>query len=523
MKYSNKLLQSNYIGFLDLIICLPFVLVPLFIDLPYRVNIYLTWEGAYRLYTGQIPFADFYLPMGFGFWLIPASFFKIFGPELSTLVKAQIFINFLSLICLRGILYKIKLKPFLISLSLLIFCLTYIIYNFWPWYNHSVVVFELIGLYLLTWYLIDYQKSKSIFLVILSALFMLLAFFTKQDAGAIGLMIGLVLLIYHGYMQKRFKPTIIYMVSFFLAGLITITPFLNYDLLYWFNLGQPPHNSRLEIVALIDVFFSGNAIWEKVYLATILLLFISSKKESLLELISEKHFAILFILASGLICQALITRVTSPLPTDHMTYFHAFAITFIFFSLKKTYSATENWKPALMMAIVITLVFSDGYWNYLKGVMGVNISKEDSSIPRRKEPWTKTEIAGFQNMLLPSETVHGMEKILDMKVTDKQNLKVLNMTELTPLALELNYIPPTNQPLWYHLNVGMFQKEVEIFCERIKNDEYDLVLFQDIPGLIDFFPFQVRDTLKTHYDFRYKFLAPRKKENSFIEVYTRKR
>ena len=70
--------------------------VPLFMTFPYRVNIFLSWEGAYRLSQGQVPFRDFGMPMGYMYWVIPALFFKVFGTQMITLVKAQVFINILS-------------------------------------------------------------------------------------------------------------------------------------------------------------------------------------------------------------------------------------------------------------------------------------------------------------------------------------------------------------------------------------------------------------------------------------------
>ena len=66
-----------------------FAVIPLLVNLPYRINIFLSWEGAYRLYLGQVPFKDFTLPLGYAFWLVPALFFTLFGPSLHTLVIAS--------------------------------------------------------------------------------------------------------------------------------------------------------------------------------------------------------------------------------------------------------------------------------------------------------------------------------------------------------------------------------------------------------------------------------------------------
>jgi len=127
----------------DILIIIAFALVPLFSTFPYRVNIFLSWEGAYRISQGQTPFQDFGLPMGYMFWVVPAFFFKIFGPSLVTLVKAQVFINILSGLAFRSMLKSLQVQPGLRLAGVLLFCLSFSFFNFWPWYNHTVIVYEL--------------------------------------------------------------------------------------------------------------------------------------------------------------------------------------------------------------------------------------------------------------------------------------------------------------------------------------------------------------------------------------------
>src|ERR1700755_164290 len=91
----------------EVVIILVLALVPLLIHLPYRVNIFLSWEGAYRISQGQLPFRDFGAPLGGMYWVIPALFFKLFGTGLFTLVIAQVFINMLSGLAFRSILKSV--------------------------------------------------------------------------------------------------------------------------------------------------------------------------------------------------------------------------------------------------------------------------------------------------------------------------------------------------------------------------------------------------------------------------------
>ena len=104
-------------------------------------------------------------------------------------------------------------------------------------------------------------------------------------------------------------------------------------------------------------------------------------------------------------------------------------------------------------------------------------------------------------------------------------LRLLNMTELTPLAAELPYALETGPdvPLWYHLGVAMFNRDAARYEARIRNREYDYVLFEYIPSLNNFYPFRVRDTLLKYYPKVDSFYAPRRGPETIgtIEVYRR--
>lgn len=499
----------------DLLIVIPFLILPLFLKLPYRVNIFLTWEGAYRLYLGQTPFVDFGLPLGYGFWIIPTVFFKIFGPTFFSLVKAQVFINFISIISLRGILYNLKVKPIAITLSILIFCLTYVIYNFWPWYNHSVVVFELAAIFFLTSYDQQKSKAKNIILLALAGFFTFFSFFTKQDVGGICFAICSFLLIYIFILEKKVYPLIVYLISFFLVAIIFIAPFINYDFFYWFNYGQAPHNSRISIALLADIFFI-EALIEKIYL---LLLFggIVLTVPSWRDFFTDKNIFFITTLSLGFILQSLVTRATSPLPTDHMNYYHTFGFIGIAYFL-----SWEKWSRQFSSIFTITILimvcYSEGYWKYVSGIISKKEAAMENKITTR---WTESNLPTMKRILLPEPTNEGINKLLALPLMKEKGLKVLNMTELTSLAQEIGYTPLTNQPLWYHLNIGMFKKQVDEINERIKNQYYDVVLFEDIPSLNNFNPYEVLAALKENYFYYDKFLAPRKLEDSTIDIFIR--
>lgn len=506
--------SSRKLLIVDFLLAVPFLILPLLISLPYRVNIFLSWEGAYRLYLGQIPFEDFGLPMGFGYWLLPTLFFKIFGPTFLSLIKAQAFINMISLVSLRGILYNLKVKPFAVTLALFVFSLTYVLYNFWPWYNHSVVVFEMVAFYFITAYNPDKRKQRNLLTLFLAGFFTFLSFFTKQDAGALCFLICLFLMVYYAILDKKISPPLFYLFSFVVVGALFIAPFINSGFTYWFNLGQEPHNSRICISTLFDILFSQSLL-EKIYLLLIiggLFLTFGSWKEFL----QNRIVFTCSIISIAMILQSMVTRATSPLPTDHMNYYHTFAFVGIAPLLP-----WEKWNKTIfspvLIIILLGLLFSDGYWKYVSGFLS-KPSKETLTI-QNTNPWIRSKQHTMRNVTMPADTQQGIDRLLALPFLKKKNLQVLNMSELTSLAKEIGYLPPINQPLWYHLNIGMFQREVDEFKVMVKNKNYDVVIFERIPSLTEFYPSEVWQELKTNYIQIDTFLAPRKLEDSYIDVF----
>jgi len=191
----------------EILVIIIIACIPLFASFPYRLNIFLSWEGAYRLYLGQVPYRDFGMPVGYMYWVIPAIFFKIFGPQMITLVKAQVFINILGGLAFRSIMKSVGLEIILRFTSVLLFTFSYSFLNFWPWYNHTVFVYELIALAFLFRFLMAKVPDKwGYTYLILSGVFVFFSFFTKQDGGALALLLCLALLLYNAWISKKWLP-----------------------------------------------------------------------------------------------------------------------------------------------------------------------------------------------------------------------------------------------------------------------------------------------------------------------------
>jgi hypothetical protein len=516
--------------------------VPLFITFPFRVNIYLSWDGAYRLSKGQIPFKDFGMPLGYMYWVIPAIFFKIFGPQLITLVKAQVLINILSGMAFRSIFKSLAINSGVRFLAVLLYCISFSFFNFWPWYNHTVIVYEMISIAFLMKYL--FSENKKWIWISLSALFVFFSFFTKQDGGALTFMICLALLIYYSTYEKKWSALIVFLLTTIIVAFAMIAPLMRFKFGYWFNFGQAPHTSRVSIFDIVDEFLYSSQ-WIKFYLLVIAVILFASYK-SLKQFVSDKKNFIFFLLTAWILVEAAVLQVTSYTPPDSNIFFHSFAFAFICSAFVKYFNLNlYKLKSLFIICFLLILWWSGVFWKYIQNTVQsafMNFNKQEHSTenivnrhtyilypPSDEIPmneWTFSELKSFRKILMPKKTVDGINRLLKMPIVkNNKNLHVLNMTELTPLAVEMPYHLETGSgiPLWYHLGVGMFNKEAEMYEEKIVNNQYDLILFEYIPSVNNFYPFRVRDILLHQYNKIDSFPAPRRGfTQGIIEVFVKK-
>lgn len=519
-------MKPNIYNSLTFAIILLFALFPLLFSLPFRIHLDLPWEGTYRMYLGQTPYKDFGMPLGYGFFIIPLFCFYIFGPALKTLLLAQTFITIISALTFRNILKHFNIKSYKIFIATTIFCISYTFIYFWPWYNNTAFMYEMLAI----WICLSAFKAESIririLLYSLSALFVFLTFFTKQDYGGLAFIFCLVLICTNMLYEKKYIDIMIYVLCFAVVTLLFILPLPQAEFKYWFNLGQPPHESRLSIFKILDEIFF-NSSWEKFYILVLVLFAYFKLKTTSFKV--NKSETLLFLITLGVVLQALITKSTSGNATGNTTYFHGFAIAFVLYMIAEKFISPNLLNVALVLALSF-FWFSSDYWKYVNRMFPVSTKSQNQhaivadSVPMTASAnWVLSDIPVFQKVKLPEATIEGIKgskQILDSLKTP--NPKILNMTELTMLAYEWKYEPIKGLPLWYHVGVGIFQKQIDEINTKISSNEYDMVMFETIPQLIQFFPEEVRSQLKLKYKLKQRYLAPRKEGDAYIEVYTKK-
>ena len=177
--YSMQKLALKWAYSISILFIVALAMIPLFFNLPFRDNIYLSWEGAYRIYKGLKPFKDFGIPLGYGYWILPTLSFHLFGPYLFSLIKIQVIINIISGITFMKIVSVVTRNAGILLVSSVIYVMSFSFYNFWPWYNHTVIVYEFIAIMLVL--IFSFTEKRSIFqqwiLPFLAAFFCFLSFF----------------------------------------------------------------------------------------------------------------------------------------------------------------------------------------------------------------------------------------------------------------------------------------------------------------------------------------------------------
>ena len=533
------------LSILEIIVILLFAIVPLFFAFPYRVNIFLSWEGAYRMSNGELPFRDFGLPMGGMYWVIPAIFFKIFGSQMITLIKAQVFINIISGFAFRSILKSLQVNQGVRFASVFLYCLSFSFINFWPWYNHTVIVFAFIALSFIIKVIMKEGDKYRLWLTGLGAFFTFFTFFTKQDGGGLIFLICAILLAYYSWLRKEWKYLITYLAVTAIFVFATILFFSQYNFSYWFNYGQTPHNARVSVADFLNAFF-GDSAWLKFYFFAIFIVTIP-QIYNWKNFIRNKRDMTFFLMTIGVLCMASIYQVTSYTPDSGNIFFHSFAfVYFMTFIIQYLPVQISVGKIATIITVGVMLWWSNSIWVYMQRILklteppaafatsstGENIVNMHNAIFKGGEAaakiqgaWVSSNLKTLKKIKIPEGTAEGIERLRAMDlVKNNKDIKVLNMSELTFLAQELPYKLETGEkyPLWFHLGVGMFNREADMFEDRIRNNYYDLILFEYIPTLNNFYPFRTHNSLKANYHKIDSFPAPRSSDPGTIEVYIKK-
>jgi hypothetical protein len=448
-------------------------------DIVYFRDYAITFEGAYRLFLGQIPYRDFGSPVGPASFIIPAILFKILDPNWTVFLLAQQLQNIALLILIYTFLGKIGTRPLIKRISVVIFSLFYLLLLTHPWYNSTGF------LLLLAAALCALMKSKTA--IFFAGLLSALAILAKQDFGILTILISVffVALVSLGSDLEKIIPyslvfkdktkikTLVLNIFIFIFPLIvTIVVFIyatdSEQFKYWFNYGQEPHDVRH--IRLNDLFGTsfGTLGWVTALIS-----------------LARNNFRLL--VASIFLTAASISRTTSGLGFTHY-YFVAF-LPIIF---DECFRLKIKFKIFLLLIVIYTSSrvmirpVSDTYHVfesiYLKKSEHFFFNYRLLSQPLVAFP---NDIKAFSShTFAPEETINAIRDLKKIITKQKEklilndNLKILNLTELTPIYSELDSTPPKGLPLWFHTKVSLFPKQIENLNGLLSRTEFDIILLQ---------------------------------------------
>jgi hypothetical protein len=463
----------------------------------------IIWEGAYRVSLGQLPYTDFGMPLGPVSLIVPAIAFKIFGAAWRVLELTQLFLNGIILLICYSILKKISRHQFEILASLALATFLHLFFLVSPWYNSTALIF-LLGTIRLA--LNEDGVSHA-----LAGSCCALTILTKQDYGLMCLFGGLWVLAFVcpdcKTTTKKFRRMLSFFLGFASVFLFFFTVVNIDDFLYWFNYGQGKYEKR-RISA--DIFFNPRFL----LLCLIVHFYIKTR---------EIFWAVSVLVVSA----SLIISYTSGLVFT--SYFDIFLYPGIVYRALKDgdlSSAFMNallgmvllcmlpfWKFSIVLQLSLVLSFALISGVYVRGFSyfgGITILLITLSLSQpigyfsqmlttisKGLPgdaffgWSPTpdvvaspkSLPIFSNTFAPKDTYDGisaLKKVLQERHMHLNKIKVLNLSELTPLYAELGIIPQRGLPLWFHTSVTFPKKEQAKLLKDIKAGKYDLIIYQEL-------------------------------------------
>ena len=420
----------------------------------------IIFEGGYRIFFGQMPYTDFYIPLGPMVFLIQGFFQMIFGNNLF----AMAFHSFALAIILCAIFYYFVRKEFGITLTFIFALFFYLSFNgltFHPWYDHVAYFFFFLNIFLL----FKYYKQTSLpwFVYVLSALLVTLSFYSKQDVGLLQIFFILIYFIFNYH--KELKSILMFYIlpSIIMGGGVYLI-FSNFtDFQYWFNLGQYPHSPQLSnffsSVKILNIITS----W-KLYVALFLMYKILADKINNRNVDSIKLMCLFTIVA----ITPLITQVTSGEHRQTLVMGIPVLVFMLYLLIKENIKELmKQHKLTIGLIIVLFLLLSV---NPLPTYGLATLNYVDSDLGRIEE-------GCYSGALLSKPALEGLVTI--RKIIEENENDFISFTEYQFLYCDYNVSPPKKLPLWFDHGIVFFDEDIKPIIEVMNSSSPKVLLLQN--------------------------------------------
>ena len=403
---------------------------------------------------------------------------------------SQMFENALLLALAYQLLKRLQFTQVNINKAIACFSFLFLVFLSHPWYNSGAFLCFLTSMVLLL--------STSRWSLMTAGVMGGICFLAKQDYGVMNLCLGsLVILLTQAqrsgpYRKITFQFSALKNVqqlkSIIGAGILFVTFFalpivsLIYSVdstqfFYWFNYGQPPHEIRK--IHIWDFADHGN-----LFLPACIAFYFAYRTVRIDLLFSGIFFICAFIVSS-----------TSGL--DYTAFFFFLFLPLLVQTVVDERLVKKRWLSVILVVAVMTCIAFPAKYLYRLVQTTLLAKAEPFSfryvyVTRPVQAYPESMLY-FKNVMGSNDSIAMIEKLQEIaKANPNVALKVLNISELTPIYAELGSTPPLHYPLWYHTKTSLFPKEIKLIDQDIDNNQFDVILLQDAHGQANFDEFLTR-------------------------------
>lgn len=417
------------------------------------------FEGSYRIFLGQVPYQDFFTPIGPIIFEMQAFFMHIFGPNVFSLIIH----SFSLTIILLPIFYYFLRKEFNIIVSFTFSVFFYISFSgltFYPLYNYTSFFFFFLNLFMLLYYIKKDSLPAHVYL--LSAIFGTLDFYTKQDTGGLHL---LFLFIYFSFnYRKDWKkilifyliPAIVFMAGTFF-GLSHLDGFT-----YWYNYGQPPHSTNFNKFFEQDKLIMIVSSWY-FYVSLLFIFLILFKK---IDANKKRIMSLFVILAVTHLVSNTLSGSTRQLSVMGLPIL----IFFMYLLVKDSIKCLEkNYKFFMFLLLLLILIINI---NPIPTYGLITLNYLNPNMEKIKEGCA----AG---VLIDKQSYESLQTIRE---AIKKYPDFISITEFNFLYCDYNIEPPKDLPLCFKQGYHFYKQDLDGILKTILSYNSTLILLQDAHG-----------------------------------------
>lgn len=400
------------------------------------------------------------------------------------------FENAILLFLAYQLLKRLQFTQVNINKAIACFSFLYLVFLSHPWYNSGAFLCFLTSMVLLL--------GTNYWSLIAAGLMAGLCFLAKQDYGVMNLCLGsLVILLTQCDQTGRYRKItfqfsalkdlrniraivgagIVFAVCFVLPIATLIYLVDSAQFFYWFNLGQSPHEIRK--IHIWDFANHGN-----LFLPACIAFYFAYRTMRMDILFAGIFFICSFVVSS-----------TSGL--DYTAFFFFLFLPLLVQTVSDRRLVSNRWVSALLVLSVMTCIAFPAKYIYRLVQTTILAKAEPFSfrhvyVTRPVQPYPKS-MPYFKNVMGSDDSLVMIEKLQEIaKDNPNTALKVLNISELTPIYAELKSEPPLHYPLWYHTKISLFPREIKIIDQDIDDNTFDIVILQNAHGQANFEEFLSR-------------------------------